>query len=400
MRSITIPGAVLLLASILSAVPAGMASAAPQKKEYLSEAEADKIREAGATGPRIVLFASFASDRIKKLQYEFAHFDPTDQKRTERLNSLINGYTGCIDDAADLIEIGIEKQQDIREGVKAMQAGIKEFLPYLQGLAMNGPERETYKENLEDAIEATQDAAKDVEKAVEGDGRAAGAAQTVVKGSASLRKDHRASLALPGGDRIFQRIFTRLGCQGRPPQFQVELYPYANLSHTLRLRQDVAYVRLSDILHEAPVPVIEAAAAILLGQMYRRRVPRELRDLYRQFALAHSTRRHIARVRRKRARRIPGQSARLGARSGAHVRCAQRGILRGTPSPPSPGMERAALALAVWMLRSFARSDCDEQAAGPCRRAFLCGGIYSLSRNAAREASVARCCVRAAGALP
>jgi hypothetical protein len=123
--------------------------------------------------------------------------------------------------------------------------------------------------------------------------------------TAALRKDTRAPAALLGGDRIFQRIFTRLGCQGRPPQFQVELYPYANLSHTLRLRQDVAFVRLSDILHEAPVPVIEAAAAILLGQMYRRRVPRELREAYRQFVLAHSTRRRIASVRRKRARRIP-----------------------------------------------------------------------------------------------
>lgn len=121
---------------------------------------------------------------------------------------------------------------------------------------------------------------------------------------AELKKERRAAAILLGGDRIFQRIFTRLGCQGRPPQFQVDLYPYANLSHTLRLRQDVAYVRLSDILQEAPVPVIEAAAAILLGQMYRRRVPRELRDVYRQFALAHSTRRHIARVRRNRARRI------------------------------------------------------------------------------------------------
>ena len=125
-----------------------------------------------------------------------------------------------------------------------------------------------------------------------------------MRGPSSLKKDQRVRTTLLGGDRIFQRIFTRLGCQGRPPQFQVELYPYANLSHTLRLRHDVAYVRLSDILHEAPVPVIEAAAAILLGQMYRRRVPRELRILYRQFALAHSTRRDIARVRRKRARRI------------------------------------------------------------------------------------------------
>jgi hypothetical protein len=168
MRSPTIPGAVFLIVSLLGVVHADMANAAPQKKEYLSETEADKIREAGATGPRIVLFAGFASDRIKKLQYEFAHFDTTDQKRTDRLNSLINGYTGCIDDAADLIEIGIEKQQDIREGVKALQAGIKEFLPYLKGLAVNGQEHATYKENLDDAIEATQDAEKDIEKASKG----------------------------------------------------------------------------------------------------------------------------------------------------------------------------------------------------------------------------------------
>lgn len=112
---------------------------------------------------------------------------------------------------------------------------------------------------------------------------------------------------LPGGDRIFQRIFTRLGCQGRPPQFVVELYPYANLAHTLRLKDDVARARLSDILLDAPVTVIEAAAAILLGQMYRRSVPSDLRDLYREFAQAQSTRRHIARVRRKRARRIKHQ---------------------------------------------------------------------------------------------
>jgi hypothetical protein len=109
---------------------------------------------------------------------------------------------------------------------------------------------------------------------------------------------------LLGGDRIFQRIFTRLGCHGRPPQFHVELYPYANLAHTLRLKNDVVRVRLSDILLDAPVPVIESAAAILLGQMYRRRIPRELRELYREFTFSHSTRQHIARVRLERARRI------------------------------------------------------------------------------------------------
>jgi hypothetical protein len=164
MRAITTTGALFLLAATLGAAPAAMC-APPQKKDYLSETEADKIRDAGYTGPRIALFANFAADRIKKLQYEFAHMDPTDEKRADRLNDLINSYASCIDDAADLVDLGIEKQQDIRGGVKALGARLKEFLPYLQDLSANGPERETYKDNLDDAIEATQDAAKDVEKA-------------------------------------------------------------------------------------------------------------------------------------------------------------------------------------------------------------------------------------------
>src|SRR5579862_4865053 len=113
--------AFFLLAGNLSAAKPATA-AGPQKKEYLSDAEADKIRDAGATGPRIALYAGFAADRIKKLQYEFAHLDPADDKRTDRVNSLINGYSGCIDDAADLLDLGIEKQEDIRDGVKTLQA--------------------------------------------------------------------------------------------------------------------------------------------------------------------------------------------------------------------------------------------------------------------------------------
>jgi chromosome segregation ATPase len=164
MRTIHLPIVVLLLAASLGAA-SSVVPASPQKKEYLSDAEADKIRDASVTGPRIVLYATFAGDRIKKIQYEFAHMDPKDDKRTDRLNSLINGYSGCIDDAADLVDLGIEKQEDIRDGLKALQARLKESLPYLQELEDKGPELDTYKDNLDDAIEATQDAVKEVEKA-------------------------------------------------------------------------------------------------------------------------------------------------------------------------------------------------------------------------------------------
>ncbi len=108
---------------------------------------------------------------------------------------------------------------------------------------------------------------------------------------------------LPAAARVFQRMFTRLGCQGRPPRFVVELYPYSSLMHTIRLREDLAQVRLSDALRAAPLEVLEAAATILLARLYRRRAPRQPVETYRRFVLARGTRRRMRRLRQKRARR-------------------------------------------------------------------------------------------------
>jgi predicted metal-dependent hydrolase len=115
--------------------------------------------------------------------------------------------------------------------------------------------------------------------------------------------------AVCGGERLFQRIYTRLGCQGRPPHFVVEYHPYAGLTHTIRLRQDTAHVRLSDVLGEAPREVVEAAAAILLGRLYRRRPPDELLARYREFSHARSTRKQLLLLRRRRARRMEHRPA-------------------------------------------------------------------------------------------
>jgi hypothetical protein len=107
----------------------------------------------------------------------------------------------------------------------------------------------------------------------------------------------------PGGSRIFHRMFTRLGIGGRPPHFVVEFFPYANLAQTIRLREETAHVRLSDLLRDAPLSVLEAAAALLLGRAYRRRVPSGLAAVYRNYALSDETRRRLHRVRRIRGRR-------------------------------------------------------------------------------------------------
>ena len=109
--------------------------------------------------------------------------------------------------------------------------------------------------------------------------------------------------AVPGGERLFQRIYTRLGCEGRPPHFVVEHHPYTDLTHTIRLREDTAHVRLSDVLQGAPREVFEAAASILLGRLYRRGAPEELLTRYREYSYAPATRRKLLALRQRRARK-------------------------------------------------------------------------------------------------
>ena len=161
--------AVVTLACIAVGAPGIWSGAArlraQTKKDYLSDSEADKIRDAVTPSDRIKLFVLFADDRIQKLKYTLAHPNTFDKNRAEELNGLINSYSGCVDDAADLIQLGHDKQQDIRAGIKALKAKTQEFLEYLQTLQKDGPELESYKDTLDDAIEATQDALDDATKA-------------------------------------------------------------------------------------------------------------------------------------------------------------------------------------------------------------------------------------------
>ncbi len=104
---------------------------------------------------------------------------------------------------------------------------------------------------------------------------------------------------VPGGEALFQRMFTRIGCEGRPPQFHVEFYAYSSLVITLRRRGDVYYVRFSDLLQRAPLVVLEGAAALLLARVLRRRPSRALVRPYLEYARSDRTRSRIQHLRRR-----------------------------------------------------------------------------------------------------
>jgi hypothetical protein len=155
------------IAALPSPVNAGLVSAqssqkmAPELKDYLSDLEADKIRDAREPAERIKLYMTFAEDRLAKFQYELTR-TVQERRRDEILNGLLNGFSGCIDDAADQIQLATEKHADIHEALKLMRTKDTAFLETLQKLDKDGPELETYRETLEDAIQGTKDALDDI----------------------------------------------------------------------------------------------------------------------------------------------------------------------------------------------------------------------------------------------
>jgi hypothetical protein len=155
----------LVLAALTCAMGTncGGAPLQPQQKDYLSPLESDKIRDAETTNDRIKLFLTFADDRLKKFQYELEH--PSSNKHPEMLNGLMNGYVGCVDDATDLMQLGVEKQENVLLGIDLIATRAKEFLDVLNKMAEEKVEIDVYKDNLNDAIEGTRDAMNDAEKA-------------------------------------------------------------------------------------------------------------------------------------------------------------------------------------------------------------------------------------------
>jgi hypothetical protein len=163
MPDMNIKNCVITVAVACTLGSADCGPAQARQKDYLSSLESDKIRDAETTNDRIKLFLTFADDRLKKFQYELQH--PSSNKHPEMLNALMNGYVGCVDDAADLVQLGIEKQENVRAGIDLMVTRTKEFLDVLNKVSEDKIEIDIYKDNLNDAIEGTRDALNDAEKA-------------------------------------------------------------------------------------------------------------------------------------------------------------------------------------------------------------------------------------------
>jgi hypothetical protein len=166
-RAIRIVSVLSLAWLAITGVIAIRASAAPQTpRDYLSTDETDKIRDNQDPGARIKLYLSFADDRLKKFDYEQARTAP-ETDRGAILNGLLNGYDGCIGDAADEIDEAKDRQMNIHPELKLLESEGKDFLADLQKIEKaKGPHYDDYNDTLEDAIDDTKDAISEAQSAL------------------------------------------------------------------------------------------------------------------------------------------------------------------------------------------------------------------------------------------
>src|ERR1041384_5575143 len=71
----------------------------------------------------------------------------------------------------------------------------------------------------------------------------------------------------------------------RAPAIDVRFYPYIGINNTIRIRDDKAYVRLSELLADAPMYVHRALANVLVAKLMRRKMPQAANRLYNDYIM-------------------------------------------------------------------------------------------------------------------
>ena len=102
---------------------------------------------------------------------------------------------------------------------------------------------------------------------------------------------------------LFQLAYRELRPRAPMPEFQARCYPFSNINNTIRLREGIIKVRLSDLLEGAPETVLHAIAHILLAKLYRKPIDPRLNKRYRDHVNARAVRGKAELIRQVRGRK-------------------------------------------------------------------------------------------------
>lgn len=88
------------------------------------------------------------------------------------------------------------------------------------------------------------------------------------------------------------------------PKVEVEFYPYVNVNSKIKAQNSKVFVRIAELLNNAPLKIHKALAYILVAKLLGKKVPANARKVYRDFLNKEDFQEKAIKHKRKTGRKI------------------------------------------------------------------------------------------------
>ncbi len=112
------------------------------------------------------------------------------------------------------------------------------------------------------------------------------------------------SLFFETPEQIYSRVFQEIRPKDQLPLIQVQYYRSVSINSSIRKVDQKILVKIADILQDAPSPITEALAHILLSKLFRKRIGQDYQLRYRQWMNRPEIREKVHELRKSRGRKI------------------------------------------------------------------------------------------------
>ena len=104
-------------------------------------------------------------------------------------------------------------------------------------------------------------------------------------------------------EQIFARVHREVKPRTPVPEIEVQFRAFANPNSMIQLKSGKMLVRITDVLTEAPAPIVESLAWVLVSKLYRKPVPANELAQYKRYLHRKDMRDKIQTVRHERGRK-------------------------------------------------------------------------------------------------
>ena len=105
-------------------------------------------------------------------------------------------------------------------------------------------------------------------------------------------------------EQIYQRVYRVLKPRTVAPFVEIRFEKFASANSSIRLQSGGLLVRITDLLLDAPAPITEALAFILMAKLFHRKIPSVFNTRYRLFLNRCDMRKRVQATRQERGRKL------------------------------------------------------------------------------------------------